>query len=321
MRRAPYFFQIEGLIAENKIKRVDNLLAVLEPVKIEVCWKKDDKEHQVEVDLIPGIVLHPRWREATKEEKEEWKDLSPEELLARKVIRRNRKLLVLRIEQIKDLRAAMRQTLRHIPATLVARQVKIGKEEVFLAGDTYVIDDCITKLNELIADFSRARKISSRLTENVIKRLTRIGQTLEENRGIYIKEALVSIKNAEKWLKLMEVYERKISQCYLRLGKLAMNLEELLRSGKLTLEKLVVIANEAYGIRNYLIAEILFNPYYERIQTPEFQSLRRIKEHAKKGREKTVFNSIKKAMAKLEAIAIGEKPSREELKEKRAVIS
>lgn len=198
MRRAPYFFQIEGLIAENKIKRVDNLLAVLEPVKIEVCWKKDDKEHQVEVDLIPGIVLHPRWREATKEEKEEWKDLSPEELLARKVIRRNRKLLVLRIEQIKDLRAAMRQTLRHIPATLVARQVKIGKEEVFLAGDTYVIDDCITKLNELIADFSRARKISSRLTENVIKRLTRIGQTLEENRGIYIKEALVSIKNAEK---------------------------------------------------------------------------------------------------------------------------
>jgi hypothetical protein len=100
-----------------------------------------------------------------------------------------------------------------------------------------------------------------------------------------------------------------------------MRLEELLRENSaLGPAQLLPIANEAYGIWIHLQKEIHFNPYYQRLQEDDFQRLQNVVKRAEDGRGKTVLNLIKNAAAKLEAIAIGEKVTRAELKRKKEAL-
>ena len=128
-----------------------------------------------------------------------------------------------------------------------------------------------------------------------------------------------SIELAEKWRNLMATIERRFRSCYKRLGQLGEKLQGLLSSGEaIQPEALLSIANEAHGIWKHLEEQIPnFNPYYQRLQEPEFQRLSRTILHAQKGRAETVLNDIKEATAKLEAVAIGEKVTRAELRKEK----
>ena len=116
--------------------------------------------------------------------------------------------------------------------------------------------------------------------------------------------------------------ERKFRNFFYRLGQRGEQLQKLLASGeKIESKDLRPIANEAYGIWKHLTENVpKFNPYHERIQSPEFQRLARILLHAEKDKAETVFNDIEEATAKLEAIAIGEKVTRAELGKTKGVL-
>lgn len=120
-----------------------------------------------------------------------------------------------------------------------------------------------------------------------------------------------SLELAEKWFRLTRDIEQRFGSCYQRLGQLGQELQEkMLQGEEVSLDVLFLIAREADGIRQYLLKRIPnFEPYYSRLQEPEFQRLSRVLEHAEQRRAKTVYNDIEKAKAKLEAMAIGEKPA------------
>ncbi len=81
------------------------------------------------------------------------------------------------------------------------------------------------------------------------------------------------------------------------------------------------IANEAHGIWKHLTENVpRFNPYYSRLQAPEFQRLSRIILHAEKGKAETVLNDLMEAAAKLEAIAIGERVTQAELRKEKETL-
>ena len=127
--------------------------------------------------------------------------------------------------------------------------------------------------------------------------------------------AISSLKLAGKWFRLMTDSEQRFRNCYQRLGKLGETLQEkIIKGDKISSDALLSIGREAYGIWKYLSKKIPnFEPYYSRLQKPAFQRLGKALEHAEQRKTKTVYNDIEGAVAKLEAIAIGEKPTRAEI--------
>jgi hypothetical protein len=367
--RAAYFAELREAIKAGKIRErpESELLEVREFVEISVSWKikvkvkrggKTIREFWREffgvVSYEPGDVLHPLWRQASEWEEEEWRDLPPERLKELGVFRKDGQFSVQIVSKIKDLPAAVRQRIRHIPASLIGRE----RKEFILAGNAQLLADYARRLNNLIDQFLAKKRVSPELMEKASVELSRIYELLERSRTFLKRKALEDIELAsqgkfwerpgkiiqvsadllnqraldyemafksivlgEKWLRLMLDSERRFRHCYNRLGELAMKLQDLLSEKEIIeLTDLRPIAKEAHGILNHLNREVHFNPYYQRLQTPEFQRLSHVQMHAEAGRGKTVLNSIKLAAVKLEAVAIGERVTRAEArKEKEAL--
>lgn len=295
----------------------------------------------------PGEVLHREWRAASKWEIEQWKNLPEEELQKLGVFRKNGDLSVLIVEKIKDLPSAVRQRIRHIPAGLTSRK----REKFVLAGDAQLMGDFALKLNNLVnklltirkpqdllekasAELSNTHRLLER-SRTFLKRMalediklalqgkfwevtaqtTQVSANLLGQRARDYEMAYQSIKLGENWLNLMVEIEGKFRDCYNRLGQLGEKLQKLLSiSEAIKPESLLLIANEASGIRRYLAEKVpQFNPYCQRLQAPEFQRLSRVADHAKDGKANTVLNDINLALAKLEVMAIGERPTKAEL--------
>lgn len=306
------------------------------------------------VTYNPGDVLHPRWRKASAWEEEEWRGLPEEKLRDLGVLRRNGELSIQIVEKIVDLPAAVRQRIRHIPASLIGRE----RKRFVLSGNAQLLRDHATRLNNLVNQFLERPRVSPELMERASIELTRTYQLLERSKTSWKRKALEDIQLAsqgkfwempgrttqvsadllnqralgyemasksielgEKWLGLMIDSERRFRWCYNLLGKLGMRLQDLLRVGEeLSPAELRPIAQGAYGILNHLNQHVHFDPYYRRLQAPEFQRLSRVQIHAEAGKGKTLLNSIKNATAKLEAVAIGEKVTRAELRRKRETL-
>jgi len=323
------------------------------PVRVPVRWKekvtrKGGKVWQEHLDLAvyrPGEVFHREWRKASAWEVEEWNGLSKEKLGALGVFKKDGEYSIQIVEKIKDLRAAIRQRCRHVPGRKIGRiQPKFE-----LLGDAKLLEYYVYRLTALVQKFLQTKmpdeessqelgqlalgleRAKSELKRHALFEIQRAQEQqklwklpvhasqaatdLLQERAKDFEIAVSTLKLAEKWLRLMRGIERKFRNCYQRLGKLGQKLQkEILKGGEVSPNLLLPIAGEAYGIWKYLREQIPnFEPYYSRLQEPEFQRLGRVLEHAKQERAKTVYNDLEGAVAKLEAIAIGEKPTRAEI--------
>jgi len=315
------------------------------------------QEYSGLVEYKPGEVLHREWRGACEWEIEEWKTLSEEKLKELGVFRKDGEFFIQVVEKIRDLPAAVRQRGRHIPAKKIARVrrgfVLAGDTQIlgnyairlssllqeFLKGVkpspqlTEKASDELVRLFQLLEGSRtslkrRALKEIQLTKEGKLKfwvAVAKVSVALSDllNQRVQDYEiAMKSIKLAGKWLRLQTEIERRFRDCYNRLGQLGEELQRLLSSGEVIQPKdLLRIANEAYGIWKHLTEKVPnFNPYYRRLQEPEFQRLSRVKAHAQQGRAETVLNDIKEATAKLEAVAIGEKPTRAELRKEKETL-
>ncbi len=318
---------------------------------IETVWR----EYPGFIEYKPGEVLHREWRPASEWEVEEWKGLSEEKLRELGVFRKDGEFSIQMVEKIKDLPAAIRQRGRHIPSRKIARQ----RKKFVLPGDTQLLAGYAGRLSRLLQEFLETYKPSSQLMEKSSLELIQISQLLEGSKTSLKRRALEeiqlarqgrfweiparagqaatnllnqriadyeiamkSIELAEKWRNLMADVEKRFRNCYNRLGELGENLQSLLIKGRSPQPgNLLPIANEAYGIWKHLTERVPnFNPYYQRLQEPEFKRLSRIVLHAQAGRAETMFHDIEEATAKLEAVAIGEKITRAELRKEKEVL-
>ena len=307
------------------------------------------------VEYKPGQVLYRGWRPASDWEIEEWRNFPEEKLKELGVFRKGGEFSVQIVEKVVDLPAAIRQLGRHIPAEKIARP----RKKFVLAGDAQSLADYAGRLNTLLQDFLKSPGPNSQSMERASREFGQISQILERGRTYLRRKAsgeirlaqqgkfwevtaqtsqaiadllkqrvedyeiaANSIRAAEKLRELMAEIERRFRNCYNRLGQLGERLQDLLASGQpLEPKDILPIANEAYGIWKHLTEKVpKFNPYYQRLQGPEFQRLSRVQIHAREGRTETVFNDIEEATAKLEAIAIGEKVSRADLREEKKAL-
>jgi len=307
------------------------------------------------VEYKPGQVLYQRWRPASDWEIEEWRNFPEEKLKELGVFRKGGEFSVQIVEKVIDLPAAIRQLGRHIPAEKIARP----RKEFILAGDARLLADYAGRLDTLLQDFLKSPRPNSQFMERASREFGQISQILERGRT-YLKRkasgeirsaqqgkfwevtaqtsqaiadllkeraedyeiAVKSIEMAEKLRDLMVKIEQRFRNCFYRLGQRGEQLQKLLISGeKIESKDLLPIANEAHGIWKHLTENVpRFNPYYSRLQAPEFQRLSRIILHAEKGKAETVLNDLMEAAAKLEAIAIGERVTQAELRKEKETL-
>jgi len=334
-KRAPYLAQIKELERAGKVQFIaeHNIYAVL-----------------LEIDkLSPGMVLYPRPRKLNRLERK----LSKKEQEALGIdLERNQVRIVHRYP---DLWAAIRQRGRHIIQRLTERRITINKEtEVIIAGESQQMKEMALILNDLTQRFL-VEKVTPQLKENFSQGVFPIYQELEgakdrfkpkaaqllkqaaEGRTIEVPvrlaevaakilnrwvEILDIVKNclwqAENWLLLCQTTETKISWAYQRLAKLTAELSEI-RSPEP--DRLKTIALEMGGILIYLNQEVRFNPYYQRARDPAVQNLVKAKEYAVKGDIKGIRNTGSQALAKLEAIVLGGKPTITEIKRRKRALA
>ena len=337
-KRAPYLTQIKELERAGKAQSIaeHNVYAVLVGA---------DK-------LLPGMVLYPRLRQLNRQEKK-----LPGEERERLGINLERNQVWV-VHRYPDLWGAIRQRGRHIIQRLTERRMAINKEtEVVIPGEAQQMKSFAAILNNLTQRFLIER-ITPQLKENFSQGVFPIYQELEgakdrfkpkaaqflkqaiEGRKIEIPAKLAEavakilnrwveildiiencLKQAENWLLLCKTTEMKIGWAYQRLARLTEELSEISTAGRSPeLGKLKITASEMGGILIYLSQEVHFNPYYQRVKDPAVQNLARAKEYAAKGDTKGVTNIGNRALAKLEAIVLGEKPLITELRRRKRVL-
>jgi len=310
------------------------------------------REYSGVAEYMPGQVLHREWRAASQWEVEEWEGLPDEQLRALGVFRQNGRFSIQIVEKIRGLPDAIRQRGRHIPASKIFRQ----RRRFVLAGHAQLLSQYASQLGSLVQNFLQQTRPNPQVIEQGSRELSEISSEFETRRTALVRHAreeiqlalqgefwelpahasqamadllgervrdyeiaMSSIELALRWRSLMADIERRFRDCYSDLGQLGQELQALMRSGQAVPPlDLLRIANDAHGIWVRLQEQVPnFNPYYERLQESEWQRLSRVREHAEAGREGTVYNFIEGAAAKLEAVAIGERPTRAELSRER----
>lgn len=311
------------------------------------------REYDGVAEYTPGQVLRLRSKDASDWEAEEWQHLSDGQLQEMGVFRQDGKFSIYIVEKIKDLRAATRQRGRHIPGRAVVRE----SGRFTLAGDAQVLAAYASRLSRLIQNFVEDPQPSAEVQEQTSSELAQISQefvgkrttlkrrakeeidaarkgqffwevpvytaqavaTILEQRARDYETAIKSLDLAMKWRSLMADIERRFRNCYQRLGQLGEELQGMMGPGQTVPPlDLLRIAAEAHGIFLHLQEHVpKFNPYYERLEEPEWQCLSRVRQYAEAGRDRTVYNFIDGAVAKLQAVAIGEQPTRAELARER----
>ncbi len=318
--------------------------------------KVDYRDREEKIQLQPGIVYCLKWRGLTTGEEKE----TPERLQELGAIQRDGRSLIPIVEEIEDLPAACRQSIWHILDKLIGEERIIDDEIIKLHGEAQEMRDYYQKLTSLVLGITESGKISLEMQERTQKILSRIYEILRRARDEYKRRAaqrlerafevkplempaeiamgsteflkrrtkvltiaIQTVKDGEKRLKHLRKTVRRIADVYWRLIRLRARWEELLRaSGEIQSSDRLAIAKGAQGAGIFLLerGEIYFNPYYRRVHSPEFRSLRNILKHAEVGDDKFASNSLKKASAKLKAVAIGEIPTWTELRKRKEAL-
>ena len=349
-KRAPYDAQIKELERTGQTKFIGeyNIYAVLSPAEVTVRWIENGRERQAIDTLNPGMVLYPRPRRLSKWEKE----LSEEEQQSLGIdLKWNRVRIVHRYP---DLWAAIRQRGRHIVDNLTERIVIVDKQvEVIIPGEAKRMKDLALRLNNFTNLFL-VEKITAQSREGFFQEILSIRQELEGTRGEFkskaaqllkqategrrietaakLAEATAKIlnrwveildivenclKQAESWLLLCKTIEMKVGWAYQRLARLA---------SEFSSEKRKEIANELGGIAIYLTREVLFGPYCQRVRDSAVQNLAKAKKYtedkkyAEERKDKAIRNLISRALSKLGAIVLQEKPTLAEIQRRRKAL-
>ena len=343
-KRAPYEVQIKELERTGQTKLIEkhNIYAILSPVEITVRWIKDGKEYREIDTLNPGMVLYPRPRKLSKWERKLSKD--EQEVLGINLARNQVRI----VHRYPDLWAAIRQRGRHIVDNLTERMVIVDREvEVVIPGEAKRMKDLALKLNSFTNRFL-VERITPQLREDFSREIYPIYQELEDARDEFkpkaaqllkqaaegrkveiaarLAEAAAKIlnrwveildivenclKQAKNWLLLCKTIEMKVGWAYQRLAILASEV-----SG----EKRKEIADELGGIAIYLTREVLFGPYCQRVRDPAVQNLAKAKKYTEEGKDKAIRNLISRALSKLGAIVLKEKPTLAEIQRRRKVL-
>jgi len=347
---------LPGLARELPEYEVIEVLAPLGigiPIRSKYKTKKGEwKERFATAEYQPGQVLHKEWRAASEWEAEEWAHLSLDGLRELGVFRKGDTFSVQIVEKIQDLPAMARQRSRHIPASKIARRQRsftIPGDAEMLAGYAQRLTSITQlllqsrtsqqgdlnsqELSQLTLELEGSRSRLKRLAMQEIsfaqqgrfwETSIRTGQAtvyLLQERARSYEIALKTLELAEKLLHLMGDIERRFRNCYRRLGQLGEQLDPLLHQAHPDSQRILSIAKEAQGIWIHLTENVpRFNPYCERLQAPQFQRLSRSVEHARQDKAGTLFNDIKEAAAKLEAVALKERPTKAEVARQKAAI-
>lgn len=119
-----------------------------------------------------------------------------------------------------------------------------------------------------------------------------------------------------RWIELYEDTRQKFKNAYDRLGKLAMELEELRMRGEKPGQG-ERYSGEFKGIYLYIAnAEgSYFDPFCKRIQPAEFQNLSKVPDMAADRDWERIERTAKIAQAKIEVFVKGEMPTRTEIRE------
>jgi len=203
-------------------------------------------------------------------------------------------------------------------------QGELDRLTVFKDGDRYSIQ-IVVKIKNLPAIIrQRARHVVGSKIARVRRQFTLSGDAVML--ATY-SERLASITQRV----LQPISQDTLQDVWEETGQLALVLERsktqfkqlqgLIQATPQDTQRILTIAREGLGVYRHLTERVPhFNPYYERLQEPQFQRLSRAVEHATAGRPQTVYNDISEAAAKLEAIAMRARPSRGEVQQRRDML-
>ena len=129
--------------------------------------------------------MHRKWQGFTKKEKTEFVSLSERGLIDKKASLEFKKIQI--AESIKDLKAGLRQSFRHIPRQLNYLKMDAEGKEI-IKGEAVFLTDLVEKADRISLVFSRPEKFSLKAMERAIGRITPLRQRLERVKNAYKKE-------------------------------------------------------------------------------------------------------------------------------------
>jgi len=318
---------------------------------IEEHW--EDYEEKFEFE--PGLVYNFIRKNGAEWENKEWQNWPEEKIRERWIFKKNGGFSVQKVERIKDLEAAIRQSLEHKITRLIGTVIKIDRQEkFFLPGEAKRMADLSKRLDERGTEYKKAieaGEVTSELTAKTIEEFRQSREMLERvrsgpkisirqeiNRGIQAKPLEVPIftsrDSATAWERVVQILDMVINiikegekrmKCRDELVRKTIEVYTRLAETWLEIEenpqpaRFPVLGGEVNGARIYLTEakEASFKPYYDRIRDPAFQRLQRVPRHAQKGNARAMQHSIENALSKLMAIVKYEKVPKAELQRKK----
>lgn len=326
-QRGLYFKDVQPLVDQGTLLSVggSDLLQVVKPCEIvfqRPALRRKAKqpalmELEEKVEISKGILLAPYWRKVTRAEQQKLEGLTEAELEPWCIRREKGEFRIKVLSQIRDIHAAIRQSLRHIPRNFLGQQVKFTSktfsllqelqplaslEEELLNLNASIIELATappSAVNEVIESLAKFYELISTAIEGIEslrdQARSRLGAPLGALSRLLTDLRIMEkhLRRAEKLIAYDKALKEKIGWGYEKL----MEIVRKAREDTLTDEDVV----RAHGIYKFLTHEIHVNPYYaERIGCREFQKLGQIKDRS----TRTALNSIKSAAFKLEAVAL-----------------
>ena len=273
-------------------------------------------EVEEEVPIEKGLLLAPYWRKANPAEQWRLDSLSEAEARAWGVSRADGEVRIRLLSHLRDIHAAIRQSLRHVPRHVIGQEVRLPGKTLALPGRLRALADLgeeFLNLNAGIAELTNLHPTAAgEVLENLSRLCGRVAAAVKECEALppaagpqgpaaaALARVLVDLKIAVKYLRRAECLiafdnglREKIGWGYERL------MEILAEAGGGGLSGPAVV--RAQDVYTFLAEQVHINPYYaERIASPEFQRL------AQAGRRaaRTALNYVKAAAYKLEAVAL-----------------
>ena len=149
--------------------------------------------------------------------------------------------------------------------------------------------------------------------------MARANLKLAQRRAQISAEVNSSLEHGEKRMNLYLRLSDEIERAYDQLTELIIRTQKVKdfkdRGRTPSQEEVLSIGKEGSEIRLRLKTICAFKPFYERVESKEVRALDYLLKHAQAGKIDTIFNSLKKARAKLEVLVKGEIPTEEEIQE------
>ncbi len=291
---APYLFALQPALEAGLLRSTRH--GLLLEVHNSVSIQTSDKPWKVQ----PGQVLHPIWRQATPSDIQWWKATKSQQLISENVHTMADKTLQIRIvEVVDDLPATLRQHARHIPATLVGRQV-LGNE---LPGDFDLTGDKIRRLTALMGELAGKRRFTpsdiagfnremAQIHEELlrarsapkIKAREEIAARLSERPDVKLpadamghllvqqqKDVRIALAVLDEAMEILRIYNKIHRGFTLAFKQLVKQLQRL--EGSDSLRTANSVAEQAANIHANLTRVATFNPFYERVHSSEVARL------------------------------------------------